>query len=273
MKIGYICDYSLSENLGGAEITNLIMIESGKDYGYDVVQITRNDFDPLQLNFDLLIVDNVATFSLEQVEYILRKPFIYFCQDTNLAPATNRMISNAIYSVFLSPLQLGFYRKRLEFKDAYLIPSPVKADSFHSGDKKDLAIYVGLIAEHKGIENVISFARANPNMAVYLCGPLDYNLPNLANLVYKGILSEAELVNLYATAKYLIHLPETIEAFGRTILEAYFSDCILIVNKNIGCLSYDWDWSDKRLIARKVTNAPKEFWRLVEEHVRFLGKE
>ena len=266
IRIGWVADHFYPEYLGGAEITDYLMIKAGEERGYEIVRLGREDVSDESLrDLDFLVVSNVHTFTSREVECILRKRFILYLHDPVIDPHTPILLKNAVLAVFLSPLHKRFFQERLHLPGRVLVcPPPVMIERQPSTEREEFAVYAGLIAKHKGIYNVLDYARKHPSLRIYLVGRSqvpDLNLPG--NVEYLGVLEREELLDLLSRAKYFIHLPEWVEAFGRAVAEAYLCGCQLIVNDKVGFLSYPWNFKDREGVKRALASSPQVFWDAV----------
>lgn len=265
MKVGWIADHFYPKFIGGAEITDHILIRTGRELGHEVDELGR---DSEYWRYDLLVVSNVHTFPKEAVFNLVSEDFVFFLHDPTTHDFYPLLLERSRLNIFLSPLHRSWYEERFRIGNSALIPSPIDVDRYCAGEKrKNYCAYLGLIAKHKGHLNVVEYALSHPELEFHLFGKLDedehvYDLPNL---FYEGEVETGRTREILAEAEYYIHLPEWVEAFGRAVVEAYLSGCKLITNGNVGCMSYPW-WGDPEKVREEVANSRYVFWREIDEH-------
>jgi len=267
IRIGWIADHFYPDYLGGAEITDYLMIKAGEARGYEILRLKKEDTSDYRnlSDLDFLIVSNTHTFSSREIRNILRRRFVLYLHDCVIDPHTPMLLQHASLVVFLSPLHRKFFEERFRICTRVLeCPPPVDMHQYNASEKEDFAVYAGLIAKHKGIYNVLEYARKHPSMKIILVGKNqipDLKLPK--NVEYFGALSREEVLKLLSRAKYFIHLPEWIEAFGRAVAEAYLCGCELITNDRVGFLSYPWNFENREVVRRELAKSRDLFWDTV----------
>ena len=73
MNILFISDFSLEEKHGGAEVSNAILINKGKELGFNITEFTVNS-SPITLlkSYDIIISSNFCALN-----YIDRSRYIF----------------------------------------------------------------------------------------------------------------------------------------------------------------------------------------------------
>lgn len=270
-KIGFVSDHfyapddpSTKNVRGGAELTDACYIQKGKELGFDIDRVSSRSNEDLG-RFNLLIISNHHHAAKPQ--RFLQHKYVSFWHDPIIEEVDPLLIKNAELNIFLSPLHMKFFKDRFDVGDTALQPSCFSNfDRFHSREKKDnMVVYIGQVAPFKGISNILAYAGEHPELDFHICGNLAGNFPfdKFGNVTYEGYVVSA--IEWMSKAKYFVHLPKWIEAFGRTIVEALFCGCELIVNDRVGCFSYDWDWSSKESIKKNITKYRGRFWSNIEE--------
>lgn len=275
MKIIWLTDFDEKEHQGGAQQTNKIMIENSP---YPVVVLKTKNFKPSMINDrHLFIINNMVFLSDENLNHIIsRARYIRYCHDYECIPRLKDrkdFYDNSLMNIFLSPL----HKQEYENKIGYQIPkieiqnSPIdtKLFKYYKSPRKKEALWVGQANVHKGIENVIYFAKKNKDVMINVIGFGNANLLNdlkkLSNVSFKGEYPHCLMPKMYNDYDSFIHLPVWKEPFGRTILEAYLCGCDLIINDNLGCMSFGWDWNDYKSIKKYCEEAPSEFWNKIKK--------
>lgn len=265
-----MADFTVAELLGGAELTCQQLIDAGRALGHEIVEITSRKPHGLRRNdYDLMIVNNVKHFRLIEIMAALKARFVYFCHDPLVLPIQATLFSRARRVIFCSPLQRRFYAERFSLADdrVVVMPPPIEASRFRPLEKEDYAVAVGEIGPHKGLEHVIRFAEEHPELPVRLYGrkASSSTIPSRPNLEYMGVAAYADVPRIVGHAKVFVHLPNCLECYGRAVMEAYLCGCELIVNGNIGALSFEWPWDDPNAVRENLARAPRDFWSLVTQ--------
>ena len=276
VRIGWVADHFYPDYLGGAEITDFLMIKAGVKKGYEIIKLDRDSVSDLRnlLDLDFLVVSNVHTFRPKEILNILLQRYVLYLHDTTVDNNILMLMKNAELVIFLSPLHRKFFEKRFRLTSRVLIiPPPIEVHKYYQSEKEEFAIYAGLIAKHKGIYNIIRYARQNPSLKIILVGrKIERDLSFPANVEYLGEIPQHRLIDLLSRAKYFIHLPEWVEAFGRAVAEAYLCGCKLITNEKVGFLSYPWNFQDKEAVRRELCAAETRFWNVVTSILGFNRK-
>ena len=268
--IVHLNDYKLSECPGGCERT----IDTLVTLLPDQVTATAND----DVSGDLYVLHNIRTFTDDQLRGYIDKPHVMWSHDimdTDRMGLKKELIETSMANIFLSPghlerfeLQAGFDVPR-----AHCIPSVIDTSQF-IGQTKAIykePCYIGGIYEHKGIDDVLLWARANKTI-VYFFGWGDEDI--IDKIIsskygeYCGVADKDQLSKVYSEFETLIHLPQVYEACGRSIIEAYLSGLKIITNNNTGFFSYPWDFGDKDKIREYLEAVPQEyFWIINNAHL------
>lgn len=259
-NIGWVCYHYYPKIVGGAEITDYHIIEKGKELGY---KIDRLRF--YQPNYDFYVVSNIHNRELN--DDIYDENYAFYCHDSlPIDSFEQKLINSSKVNIFLSPLHYDWAQSHFNNIDEYFLqPSPIKEGFNNTKEKNDIIVAIGLIVEHKGIFNVINYAKNNRNKEIKLYGKSLYDINKLKNMSpdnieYCGLVPHKKVIKILEKADSLIHLPNWIEAFGRVCAEGYLSGCNLLINDRVGFLSYDWDFEDMDNIRNKLKNSDKQFW-------------
>lgn len=273
----WVADYDTDDHPGGAQQTNKILLDVGKDLGFDIFPYTLKNFESLPLQIDgVYILNNIARiyekFPAKLENLIDTKKYIRYEHDYLWMGGVpldfvEKVFKQARASVFLSPLHKAEHdAMKLKTDTSFLQPSPVDLDTFTdtSTKREDKVLYLGGIAHHKGIKNVFEYASYYPNRQFDMYGWVEHkDLLTIkpANCIVHEPVPYDQIPGLLKKYKYLIHLPDWKEPFGRVVAEAYFSGCELITNSKIGFLSYPWNFEDRNDIREKMKDVAGQFWQ------------
>ena len=263
--IYWLHDFRLGEYLGGAQLTTKLLVESSP---YEVEMVYPDTFSREKINGHPLIISNCGRFRWDDLlwiadtqSYIKHERDIAFCKHRHALDhdckveckdsirVYNTLFSNAQYNIFLSPLQMNFFKNYIDIGEATALPVPIEVDRFkYDGPKEDF--YLAVHADdsyHKGSDIVRQ------------------KFPNITFIGGANKVPYDEIHTYFKRAKYFVHMPRVIEAFCRAVAEAYCASCNLITNDKIGFLSYDWDYEDREFVLNKLSTADKQFWGKVKE--------
>jgi hypothetical protein len=282
MKVVWIADFCLKDwPQGGAELTDSALIQRGRELGHDIVW-TRTNTLPLP-EADLIITSNMHKADSTFIEHILQRKYVALFHDSKGEHFYEDVFEGAVALVFMSRTHRDLYASRhntngSKWADSFLQPAAfADVDRFYVGEKKeDVAVYCGLMAEHRGIYRLLEYAKDHTKTQFHLFGPvhspkIERKLQKITknprkNVLYFGPRNPEDVPDILARAKYYIDLG-LVGCFGRGVIEGYLSGCSLIVNDAIGALSYDWPWYAREEVREILREAPTRFWRELDERM------
>ena len=275
MKIAWIADFTVeSYRSGGAQHTNKMYIEEGKARGHKI-DIFTEEFD-LVNNYDFYILNNITRFSSGFLDKIINGKINYMRIEHDYHTLNNinsfqNLFKNSFLNIFMSKVHMMEYLKKIGVPNADYVTSPVDTKNFIPDGKKDnrMVIWVGNFSPHKGVQNILDYAKLKPKWTFYLFGknldPINLNRNRIhENCKIIGEVGQVELIKYYQKARYVIHLPNWIEPTGRSVMEGYLCGCDLIVNGRVGFMHEDWDWNDYEEI-KSHCKTEKELWVKIED--------
>jgi glycosyltransferase involved in cell wall biosynthesis len=174
---------------------------------------------------------------------------------------TSNIYTNSLLNVFSSPLHCSVITK-LQGSDTvgrkYIIKPIIRTERFQNKNiHRDIDyLYVGAINKAKGIENI---RKRFPDGNVVLIGnPTKEAYKNYGKWIEK--VPHQEIANYYNRAKNFIHLPKWPEPLGRGVIEAALCGCNLILNENVGAMSFNFEINNPG----EYRDSSKEFWEYIE---------
>jgi glycosyltransferase involved in cell wall biosynthesis len=283
LKIGWVADYDVTHP-GGAQQTNQEMINYGKyKLGYEIDYIlSKINFSNYNLSkYDFFILNNIVHFQNHDINNIVENyKYIRYEHDYDAATYIHKwpnLYKNSLLNIFLSPLHLKEHEEILkdEIKNSACIPSPIDSNLFRvinpkSSRIKNSVLMVGNLVPAKGLNNVMQYLVNNPKKVLYTTG---FNMSSEFNYMakkfavnYTGQTNYSLMPGVYNSYESFIHLPEWKEPFGRSVMEAYLCGCDLILNDNVGCLSYGWNFKNLSKL-KKILRSESLFWKTVAKYV------
>lgn len=274
-NILWIADYSVKQNKGGAQQTNKAMIDYGRSKGHYIKTISGEEEIPDTDKYDLIILNNITKFSKEDIEKLVATgKCLRYEHDHWVARNYPDLYTKVRKTIFLSPFHRDsiFRTIKCRFENYALVPSPIDTTIFKMSKtpkEPNSVIFVGNLCEDKGSNDIIQYAKDNPHLKFYAVGwgSAVESLKVVENIEYVGELSQKELVKYYQRCEYFYHKPKDCDAFARTVIEAYLCGCNLILNSQVGAVSWDWDFSNYNEIKKNVQSQSK-FWKVIEDEIQ-----
>jgi hypothetical protein len=295
VNITWLADYNFLVNLqGGAEMSDREEYLYGMRKGHTMQLInpqSANIFDPSTT--DLTVISNATGFNPEWItKTVCTKPYLmyvhdYFplctyrlfypmqekCKKCKNIDAVRKLMMNSVLNIFLSPLHFDAWCFALpELKDHpyHIHPSPVLLDIFTTDPKIKRIPNAGLVinaAAFKGAKNTVEYCKNHPEITWTFVGGQPA-APLSQNCAFIGYVPTLKMPGIFNQASYYLELPDTPQPYNRTVLEARLMEVPhLILNKNIGAVSYDWFNSDTATIRKHIAEAVPNWWKKVEEHL------
>ena len=159
------------------------------------------------------------------------------------------LMSLSKLNIFLSPLhRMEFTRFLRQYPvNAYDFFQPINTSIFNNTrSERDIPyLFVGALNWFKGLDDVLEIFGDKGLSVVGRKTNIVSAFPSSIN--YLGELTPTELAKVYNRTKRFIHIPRWQEPSGRTVVEAALCGCELIVNENVGALSFGYDIRDQEL--------------------------
>jgi len=298
--VGWVQDTNI---YGGAELSNKVVIKAGEDLGYLFYVCTPESFDKNRLiECDFLVINNFFFFEPMQFHFILdllfeyKKPYVKYEHDhreiigSDARPVLARLLFNQSFlNIFISPMQEKNHRRHLGMiiDPYYLLPPAIDTKIFKLLDniERDPKLAVntcGRLYQSKGYYNMLQFAlnKKDLKFEIYtrdykdMVGPFE----QLKNVKVFPLVENDYLPKVYNRAAYTIHLPQALEACGRTIAEGILCGCKPLLNDNMGIKSFidlhvgDKKWFRYDKFKSLIDQGPYSFWKAVWYHINELGK-
>ena len=265
MKIGWLAN--TFKPIGGAEITDSIIIKE-VEKKHTIIKISAKEGTHLP-NADLYILSNISKFRKDVIAKVTSKNYINYFHDFEISEREDQteIITNAKLNIFLSPLHKFEMRKfvNCNIPRTFCVPSPINPKKFYDqGNKRKGNIFVGNSNfPHKGTSALRHWLDQDKKRILNHYGTGTINYPQAIN--HEGIPHD-QMNNTYNQFSTLVFFP-WIEPFARCVAEAYLAGCKIETETNrIGFFSFNWDYSNRKEVAKQLENAPKLFWLLVTNH-------
>jgi glycosyltransferase involved in cell wall biosynthesis len=277
-KIIFISDFNLSHSLGGAQRSNEIIIQKGRELGYSILEANFNfnfnveDFD----QYDILISSNLeAIYKLNPniIDKIANHKYhVSLEHDSNKylkQEDREKLFRSCKKTVFLTNFHYQFFINNYGdiFNNVEIISDPIDTNLFYNQNKEreDKILYVGFMHELKGSLGFFELVMNNPNIKFVIAGwgtiVFDFLASNLPNIEYLGNVDHTNMPNLFNKYETLYYNPIIPEPFCRSVAEGVLCGIKLMSpNSNIiGCLNELREIGREKFI-ENCQNASKIFW-------------
>jgi hypothetical protein len=286
MKILWVEDANCLEAFGGTAQNDRLILMEGIRRGYDIHIVTPQSI--FMADFDLAILHNITMFNRDWLlKLVESKPYVihfhdfpcryrlYFpmldkckrCPDRNFWLT---LLTKAKANFFLSPLHkwaISQIYPEIESIPYYLVPSAMNPEPFlkvESYKNRSGVIAVNSLYPFKGKDNVLDYAKKHPEIKFTFVGGKEDDVTLPPNCCYVGFKPHDTMPSLYAEHESFIHLPNSVDPFCQAAVEAYISGCRLIINKLVGCASWDW-FNSREKVIENVSKSKDLFWDKIDE--------
>ena len=171
-------------------------------------------------------------------------------EPSNLSNFTKELMTRSKLNIFLSPLhRLEFCRfLNMDIPNSYNFFQPIDTNIFYNKNYQNRDIpflFVGALNWFKGLNDAIEIFGDIGLHVVARNSEEAKALPK--NVKYLGEFKPNELADIYNRTKRFVHIPRWQEPSARTVVEAALCGCELIVNENVGAMSFGYDIRDPNL--------------------------
>lgn len=280
-KILWISDYNLSHSAGGAQRSNDIIIQKGRELGFSILEANYNynfnieDFD----QYDILISSNLeAIYKLYPniIDKIAsHKYHVRLEHDSNRylkQEDREKLFRSCKKTVFLTNFhhQLFINNYGDIFNNVEIVADPIDTDLFYNQnqEREDKILYVGFMHELKGTLSFFEFVMNNPQLQFVVAGwgtrVFDFLARNTPNVEYLGAVSHEEMPKLLNKYETLFYSPIIPEPFCRSVGEGVLCGIKLMSSTSniIGCM-HEFRELGKEKFIENCKNAPEIFWNKI----------
>jgi glycosyltransferase involved in cell wall biosynthesis len=183
--------------------------------------------------------------------------------------ADNKLVrdtyTNSVANIYVSPKHRDVTNQVLGLDDlnkSIVVKPIINTDDFYNRNlTRDIDyLFVGVLSEAKGFENL---RREYSDKNLVIVGDIHPGVKlDFGN--YLGKLPYSDIPNVMSRAKNFVFLPRWPEPQGRVVVEAALSGCNLIVNENVGAMSFPFDIKEPSNIQQSASL----FWDELEGKIR-----
>ena len=275
MNILWIADFSLRHNAGGAQRSDNILIEAGRDMGLSITEFNY-DTHPSVIGrqYDAIVSANLEQMSRSHVglfEFICSHPRHFRVEhDANRylhSEARKNLFGSCRKCFFLTQFHLDQFIESYGdiFSNPLIVPDPIDTSLFYNQNspREDATVYTGFMHELKGTHLFIEHATDNPersfHCAVWGDPAFESALKELENVNFRGELDFNSMPNFYNSYKTMFYKPVFYEPFCRSVAEAVFCGMEIESNDKIGCL-HELERLGEEEFRIRCSNAPNMLW-------------
>lgn len=163
---------------------------------------------------------------------------------TDLTPISRKFMTKAARFIVASPMHGEQIRVLSGVDLQNIYPYLVEVDSkkfFDTNQERDIEyITVGAMNWWKGTDRIID-DYGSKGLKVIGYGD---QFPNNTEAEFLGKIPNSEMPRFYNRSKSFVHTPRWKESFSITTAEAFLCGCRVIVNENVGAMSFNKDLSN-----------------------------
>lgn len=282
-KILFISDFNLNHTLGGAQRSNDIIINKGRELGYDILEANYNfNFKVADFNeYDIIISSNLEAIYMNNPEIIEKisahKYHVRLEHDLNRylkESDREKLFKSCKKTIFLTDFHHKLFINNYGdiFQNVKIVSDPIDTNLFYNKkqDREDKILYVGFMHELKGTLTFFEFALANPNLKFVVTGwgkPIfEFLASNIKNVEFLGPMVYDAMPDIYNKYETLFYTPILPEPFCRSVAEANLCGTKLMsFNPNIiGCVR-DINEFGMSTFKENCENASDLFWKSIVE--------
>lgn len=257
--------------MGGAEMSCQALI-NGKPEWAEIIFCPHNRRPPDDI--DCFVIQNSTNYTEAWIEELARRPVIRHVRDPWLVgnSVLKRWLwENAALMIFSSPTQFEWMDYEKAGAKVKFIPVPVDLEPFIKArdafdGEREGAVCVGRFDIYKGAASMIDWSLAN-KIPLTIIGDASWSgngkafgkLPD--TIRFAGHVPYEQVPELLAQAKYYVAMPMWVEAFGRSVAEAWAAGCELVLRGRVGAQYWIENYPDELGLEKPV----KAFWDAVEE--------
>ncbi len=282
MRVLFVSDFTLEQRVGGAQVSNDLIIKEGRRLGYEIIE---HDFTSSIIDFlspcDLLVSSNLEAinkFTPSKLDFIIKHPnHIRLEHDSCLYldnPLRQQLFESSKLNFFLSDFHVSFFRQFYGdyFKNVEINYDPIDVEVFsgEAEEKEYDIVYCGYLHPLKGVSNLIKYAIENKDRTIDVFGWADPTTPptlfdDISNINYGGPKDYSEIPSTLKKAKAIYHHPIVNEPFCRMVAEALLCGVTEVIGAKEKIGSYlEFEKVGREEFAKKCSEATQNFWNKVE---------
>ena len=280
MKVLFISDFTLQQREGGAQVSNNILIKKGKELGYEIKEHSHSSsVTDFLTSYDLVINSNlevISKISPEKLPFILKMPNSIRLEHDSCSYLHDNirleLFSKSKKNYFLSNFHFDFFKKLYGdyFHYIEIIYDPIDTQVFKKSDcdKQYDVVYCGYLHHLKGFNNLLKFAKENPNRNIDIFGWADFSTKGFfdkyPNIKHNGQIDHSEIAQVFQKSNAIFHSPIVNEPFCRMVAEALLCGVEEIIGDKSKIGSYlEFEKIGYDKFKDRCESAASKFWETV----------
>ena len=281
MRVLFVSDFTLEQRLGGAQVSNDLIIKKGRQLGHEIIEHdhTSSVIDFIS-SYDLLVSSNLEVISRaapNKLDFILRHPNHIRLEHDSCLYLDNslrqQLFESSKLNFFLSDFHISFFRENYGdyFKNVEINYDPMNTEVFSEGDQENEydIVYCGYLHPLKGVNNLIKYAAENPTRRIDIFGWGDGDIASafndIVNIKFHGVKDYKEIADIFKKSKAIYHHPIVNEPFCRMVAEALLCGVTEVIGSKEKIGSYlEFEKVGREEFAKKCSEATENFWNKIE---------
>lgn len=238
MKVGWASARQYDPPQGGAELADLSMIARAPE-GVEIEMITPGfNAHKVMAEYERIVVSSLRGFSGPELGVLALKHSAVWVHDMEFTG--HWLYSKAKPLICLTPTHRQTEQNMATLKNSNIVVNPGWFDTSNigPGDKVDYALWAHRDIWHKGLDRAKEWAQTQ-----------GVELVIMTHAPHEGVLGAM------AHAKWFVLLSNIFDPGPRSVMEAYISECELVVD-NVGV----FDSVSPDQLRQIINTADKEFW-------------
>ena len=280
MRVLFISDFTLDQRQGGAQVSNKIIIDKGRELGLDIQEHHHNSsITDFFRSYDLVINSNleaISKISPAKIPLIIRCPNSVRLEHDSCSYLDEEerelLFTKSEKNFFLSNYHYNFFKDLYGdyFHNVNIVYDAVDVSKFKKSDKEKIydVVYCGYLHPLKGLNNLLNFAKSNPDRKIDIFGwgevSPDVTFKNFRNIKFNGQADYEEIPSIFQSCKAIFHHPVVNEPFCRMVGEAILCGVEEIIGDKSKIGSYlEFKNVGYENFKDECKNAPSKFWEIV----------
>lgn len=277
MRVLFISDFTLEQRQGGAQVSNKLLIDKGRELGLD---IKEHHYDSSITDFlssyDLVINSNleaISKISPPKIPLIIKLPNSVRLEHDSCDyldnETRNLLFSKAKKNFFLSNYHYNYFKDLYGdyFHNVEIVYDAINTSKFKKSnqEKKYDVVYCGFLHSLKGLNNLLRFAEQNKDRKIDVFGwgetPPQKMFKGYPNIKFNGRAEYEDVPLILQSSKAIFHRPLVNEPFCRMMGEAILCGVEEIIGDKSKIGAYiEFNDVGYEKFRDGCENAPSIFW-------------